>query len=103
MGQAVKAENRAAFGWNVFNQDTIHKANIKRLNSLPQRDDEGNVVSDPSLTGYRTSKAAVRELSKDIEAQQEEKEIQSSPSSQPGCRRGLHQRSQRPFQQENRQ
>jgi len=33
---AKKDKGRAAFGWDAFNQDTLHKAYEKRLGYLPK-------------------------------------------------------------------
>lgn len=43
-----KDKNTAAFGWDVFNQDTLHKAYEKRLAHLPTHADI-NEATDKTL------------------------------------------------------
>ena len=44
--QKKKEKGKAAFGWDVFNQDTLYKAYKKRLNHLP----EGGTVASVAET-----------------------------------------------------
>jgi hypothetical protein len=46
--KAKKDKNTAAFGWDVFNQDTLYKAYEKRLAHLPTHADM-NEAADSSL------------------------------------------------------
>ena len=72
-----KERRRAAFGWDVFNDDSKHKAYEKRVASLPAggADDDAREAEDPlAYGGARVDDPrAVRRMAKELEGRAQQR------------------------------
>jgi len=70
-----KEKNKAAFGWDVFNQDSLYKAYEKRLNKLPKNQAAGESDQDQAAINYgsaeRPSDSALNRMVGELKDRQE--------------------------------
>ena len=65
-----KEKGKAAFGWDVFNKDSLNKAYEKRVDSLPQGEGGGEVAAVPSVEygqAPRPTEAALDQMVSELE------------------------------------
>lgn len=75
--QEKKERNKAAFGWDVFNQDSLFKAYEKRISKLPKQQggQPSSAEEDQSVVNYgsaaKPSDSALERLSTELKERQE--------------------------------
>ncbi|KAK1939580.1 putative peptidyl-prolyl cis-trans isomerase [Babesia divergens] len=80
--QSLKKEKAKSFGWNVFNQDALYRANKKRLKEMSfnkaeyelQKAQLGDAFYQPNITSFQPTEAAKQAVTRNLEKQNKQRE-----------------------------